>query len=60
MIHLAHMPDKVADAVIKERKKRKFESIDDVLKRFKGTRNLGEKKMLNILNKYSQTIKCSR
>lgn len=60
MIYLAHMPEKVADAVIKEGKKKKFESLDDVLKRFKGTRILGEKKMLNIIDKWSQTMECSR
>jgi len=60
MIHLAHMREKVADAVIRERKKEKFESLDDVIKRFKGKRVLSVNGMLKIIDKWSQTMECSR
>ncbi|QTA93488.1 hypothetical protein [Desulfonema magnum] len=52
MIRIADLSEKIADAVIQERSKEKFESLNHVIKRFKGRKVIGVDKMLKIVDKW--------
>lgn len=54
MMNIADISEKTADAVMKERKKEKFESLDDLITRLKGKRLISASTMLKIVDRWYQ------
>ncbi len=60
LITIARVPDKLATAIINERKKQKFESLNDMLNRFKGKKIMGVNRVLNIIDTWMQIADYTR